>query len=271
MKSRSQDAPQESERTNAVFLNAFRSIGALVLREMGTRYGRSPGGYIWALAQPLGVIILLSFAFSLLSKTPSLGTSFMLFKATGFLPIQAFNNISSTVGGALRYSKSLLLYPRVAWIDAFIARSLLNTLVIWVVSILILTGIVVFEDIRIVLNWPKVLLAGALATMLGLGLGCLNGYLFARFPVWINVWSIFTAPLFLISGVIFLYENMPPFAQTILWYNPLLHVTGIMRDGFYTAYSPSYISVPYVLTCALIPMVLGLLLLRQFHRDLLFR
>lgn len=269
--SESQDITQQAIRTKVLFLNAFRSIGALVLREMGTRYGRSPGGYIWALAQPLGVIILLSFAFSLLSKTPSLGTSFLLFKATGFLLLQAFNNISSTVGGALRYSKSLLLYPRVVWIDALIARFLLNTLVIWIVSILILTGITIFDDVRIVISWPKILLSGALVTMLGLGLGFLNGYLFARFPVWINVWSIFTAPLFLISGVIFLYEDMPPFAQDILWYNPLLHVTGIMRDGFYTAYSPSYISVPYVLTCALIPMVLGLLLLRQFHRDLLFR
>lgn len=269
--SESQDITQQSIRTKVLFLNAFRSIGALVLREMGTRYGRSPGGYIWALAQPLGVIILLSFAFSLLSKTPSIGTSFLLFKATGFLLLQAFNNISSTVGGALRYSKSLLLYPRVVWIDALIARFLLNTLVIWIVSILILTGITIFDDVRIVISWPKILLSGVLVTMLGLGLGFLNGYLFARFPVWINVWSIFTAPLFLISGVIFLYEDMPPFAQDILWYNPLLHVTGIMRDGFYTAYSPSYISVPYVLTCALIPMVLGLLLLRQFHRDLLFR
>lgn len=269
--SESQDITQQAIRTKVLFLNAFRSIGALVLREMGTRYGRSPGGYIWALAQPLGVIILLSFAFSLLSKTPSLGTSFLLFKATGFLLLQAFNNISSTVGGALRYSKSLLLYPRVVWIDALIARFLLNTLVIWIVSILILTGITIFDDVRIVISWPKILLSGALVTMLGLGLGFLNGYLFARFPVWINVWSIFTAPLFLISGVIFLYEDMPPFAQDILWYNPLLHVTGIIRDGFYTSYSPSYISIPYVLTCALLPMILGLLLLRQFHRDLLFR
>lgn len=252
-------------------VSALRSISALLLREMGTRYGRSPGGYIWALVQPLGVIILLAFAFSLLARTPALGTSFVLFKATGFLLLQAFNNVSSTVGGSLSYSRSLLLYPRVTWMDAVIARFLLNALVIWVVAFLILTGVVILEDLNVILDWGRIFLSGALATVLGLGFGCLNAFMFVRFPIWANVWSIFTAPLFLISGVIVLYESMPPLAQAILWYNPLLHVTGIMRDGFYSVYNPTYISVPYVVTCALIPMVIGLLLLRQFHRDLLFR
>lgn len=265
------EAAQKLGSENSMSLATFRSISALLLREMGTRYGRSPGGYIWALVQPLGIIILLAFAFSLLARTPALGTSFVLFKATGFLLLQAFNNISSTVGGSLSYSRSLLLYPRVTWMDAVIARFLLNALVIWVVSFLILTGVVILEDLNVILNWGQIFLSGALATFLGLGFGCLNAFMFVRFPIWANVWAILTAPLFLISGVVFLYENMPPFAQAILWYNPLLHVTGMMRNGFYSVYNPTYISVPYVLTCALIPMVAGLLLLRQFYRDLLFR
>lgn len=262
---------QERGAENSLTFAAFRSISALLLREMGTRYGRSPGGYIWALAQPLGIIVLLAFAFSLLARTPALGTSFVLFKATGFLLLQTFNNIGGTVGGSLTYSRSLLLYPRVTWMDAVIARFLLNSLVIWVVSFLILTGVIIAQDLSVTLDWGKVFLSMALATLLGLGFGCMNAFMFIRFPIWTNIWSILTAPLFLISGVIVLYESMPPFAQAILWYNPLLHVTGMMRDGFYSVYNPTYISVPYVLTFALVPMVMGLMLLRQFHRDLLFR
>lgn len=266
-----EDAPPTAKSRNSTLVAAFRSVSALLLREMGTRYGRRPGGYIWALIQPLGIIVLLAFAFSLLARTPALGTSFVLFKATGFLLLQAFNNISSTVGGSLSYSRSLLLYPRVSWMDAVIARFLLNALVIWVVAFLILLGIVIVEDLDVLLDWDRIFLSGVLATALGFGFGCLNAYMFVRFSIWANVWGILTAPLFLISGVIILYESMPPFAQAILWYNPLLHVTGLMRDGFYSAYSPTYISVPYVLAFALVPMVIGLMLLRQFHRDLLFR
>lgn len=89
--------------------------------------------------------------------------------------------------------------------------------------------------------------------------------------MWSNLWGMLTAPLMLISGVLILYEDTPRFAQDILWYNPVMHLTGLMREGFYSTYTPTYISVPYVLAWTLIPMALGLLLLRRFHRVLLER
>lgn len=258
-------------RSQGLGLAALRSVGALVLREMSTRYGRRPGGYVWALLQPLGTIVLLAFAFSLLQRSPSLGTSFLLFKGTGMLVIQAFTGLGNSVGQSLSYSKALLFYPRVSWIDAVLARFLLNALVLLCVVTIILGGIIVYEGIRTVLDWPKVMTAVVLTAALGLGIGCLNCYLFMRYPVWQNIWGIITAPLFLISGVVFLYEDLPLLAQKVLWYNPLLHLTGLVRDGFYPIYTPTYISISYVSAWILVPLVIGLLLLRQFNRDLINR
>ena len=250
---------------------ALRAITAMMLREMGTRFGRTPGGYIWILVQPLGMIILLAFAWSLLQKNPSLGTSFILFKATGFLILTMFRTISQTTGMALKFSRNLLDYPGVNWIDAVLARFFLNALAITLVTVIILTGVVVYEGLRPVLVWPKILTSVALSLMLGFGVGCLNVVLFLRFDFWQQTWAILTAPLLLVSGVLILYEDLPRFAQQILWYNPIYHLTGMMRDGFYSTYNPTYISVPYVLAWVLVPMVMGLLLLRRFHRYLLQR
>ena len=250
---------------------SLRSVAALMLREMSTRYGRTPGGYVWAILEPLGMIIILAIAFSLLARTPSLGTSFLLFKATGFMILQVFTVLGGQVGHALTFSKPLLRYPRVTWVDAVLARFLLNGAVVFVVSFLIITGIILFEQLDVLLRWGSVLLAMTLAAGLGLGVGCLNAFLFMRFPVWQQIWSILTRPLFLISGVIILYEDMPGIGQQVLWYNPLLHLTGLMRHGFYPLYRPDYISLGYVGMCILVPMVLGLILLRRHHRTLLYR
>jgi capsular polysaccharide transport system permease protein len=250
---------------------ALRVIAALMLREMSTRYGRTPGGYIWAVVEPLGMIVVLGLAFELIARAPSLGTSFFLFKATGFMVLQVFTVLGGQVGNALTFSKPLLRYPRVTWVDAIAARFLLNYLVVIIVTILILSGILIYEGITIVIDWGPILLGMGGAAMLGLGVGCLNCFLFMRFEVWNQLWRILTQPLFLISGVIFLYEDMPPLAQHISWYNPLIHLTGLMRDGFYPLYKPTYISLTYVGICALVPMALGLLLLRRYHRDLLNR
>lgn len=250
---------------------AGRSLAALILREMSTRFGRTPGGFFWALAQPLATILVLAFAFSLIAKSPALGTSFILFKATGLLPFQMFKSTSTLVGRSLSYSAALLAYPGVIWLDALLARFILNTLVTALVTVLILTGIVVIEDVTLILDWGALLLALALAALLALGVGALNCYLFERFEIWAQIWGIATAPLMLISGVLILYENTPPEAQGVLWFNPLIHVTGLMRAGFYSTYHPDYISLPYVIACALVPLVLGLLLLRRHHRTLLNR
>ncbi len=257
--------------TSSPFGASTRSVVALMLREMSTRYGRTPGGYIWTVLEPLGMIILLAFAWSLLARSPSLGTSFILFKATGFLVLQVFTSLGGQIGKALMFSKALLRYPRVTWADAIIARFLLNTTVVFTVTFLILGGVIIYERLQLALAWGPIFLAMSMAAALGLGMGCLNAFLFTRFPVWEHVWVIMTRPLFLISGVIVLYEDMPPLAQAILWYNPILHLTGLMRDGFYELYRPSYISLVYVGFWITIPMVLGVLLLRRHHRDLLYR
>lgn len=250
-------------------LDASRAVTALVLREMSTRYGRTPGGYIWALLEPLGMIIILGFAWSLVAQSPTLGTSFFLFKATGFLVLQMVLINANQVGRAMRFSRALLFYPRVNWLDAVLARFVLNTLVMTLVTAAILTGIMIYEDIRTVLNYPLIFLAMILSALMGLSVGILNCYLFQRIPVWEQVWAITTRPLFLVSGVIFIYEDLPQMGQAVLWYNPILHLTGIMRDGFYPLYHPAYISHLYLGIWIGFPMLMGLLLLRQYHRDLL--
>lgn len=39
------------------------AVAALVLREMSTRYARTPGGYLWAIPEPLGLIVILGLVF----------------------------------------------------------------------------------------------------------------------------------------------------------------------------------------------------------------
>lgn len=251
--------------------SAPRSIAALMLREMTARFGRKPGSYVWAVLQPLAIIMILGYGWSLLMRTPSLGTSFLLYKATALLLLQIFRNTATLVGKGLNFSRSLLAYPGVTWIDALLARFILNALIGVIVAWIILAGIIFFEDVRNVLDWSKIILAVTLTCLFGLGFGVLNCFLFERFVIYENLWSIMTAPLMIISGVIIHYEHMPYQAQQVLWYNPLLHLTGLLRDGIYPTYRPEYISLPYIMLWVLVPMVLGLLLVRRHHRDLINR
>lgn len=245
-----------------------RTIVALMLREMSSTYGRSPGGYLWAVLEPVLGIALLSLVFSLGFRAPRLGTNFAIFYATGVLPFQFFSILSGRMALAILYSQALLAYPRVTFVDVLTARFVLNVLTQLLVATLIFTGIRLAFDTRTTLEMSSIMLSFAMAGVLGAGIGTLNCFLNALFPLWDRAWSIATRPLFLLSGVIFIYESIPEPYRGWLWYNPLMHVTGEMRAGFYYGYEAEYVNPAYVFAIGLTCLLAGLIFLRRYHRDI---
>lgn len=238
---------------------------------MQARYGNSPGGYVWAVLEPVGQLLVMSILFSFIVRSPSLGNSFILFYATGLLPFSLFNSIANVTTQALNYSRPLLTYPVVMWIDAISARVILTVLTEVIVAYILLFSFMTFYDTGAILDFMPILVAYSGAILLGVGVGLTNTVIIGFFPVWQAFWAILTRPLFLISGVILIMEDLPPVAQDILWWNPLMHITGSMREGFYPMYKPQYISHTFVYLTALILIFAGTLLMRRFHRDFLKR
>ena len=250
-------------------LTTMRTVSALMLREMSTRYGKSPGGYVWAILEPLGAILILGFGFSLIIKSPALGSSFLLFYATGYLPFHLYQSLSGVVMRGIFFSHSLLFYPVVTWVDALLARFILNALTGILVFYLLMLGITFVLDIDAIIEMEPVLWSTLLALFLGLGVGTLNCALYGLFPVWDVVWSILTRPLFLASGIFFTYDGLPQTAQAILWYNPLVHIVGLMRSGFYPMYPAHYADSVFVLAVSAVTLFFGVLLLRRYHRTII--
>lgn len=248
----------------------MRSVLALMLREMATTYGRSPGGYIWAVLEPAGSIAVLSIAFSLLTRAPPLGINFSMFYATGMVPFLMYSTTTGKLATALLFSKQLLAYPSVTYIDAIVARLILNLLTQLMVSYIILSVAILMLDTRVLPDYVTILHSFALAAALGLGLGVLNAFLFTRFPVWQRAWSVLTRPLVLLSGIILLPESIPQPYQDYLWYNPVVHIVSLMRRGFYSSYDAPYVSSFYVLAISGISLLIGLIFLKRYYRDLLY-
>jgi len=243
-------------------LTAARVIMALMLREMTTKYGRTPGGYIWAILEPVAMIVVLSFGFSLVMRSPSIGNSFIVFYASGFLAFNQYRSLESVVTRALPYSRGLLRYPVVTWLDAILARFLLNLLTNVLNSILILSGVIYLAADNTYVKLGPMVEAMGLAAFLALGVGAFNALLSGVLPIWTTIYKIITRPLLLASAVLYIVEDLPPVAAEVLWYNPLVHITGLMRTGVFITYSPQYISIPYVLGVSMVSLAIGLLFLR---------
>jgi capsular polysaccharide transport system permease protein len=249
-------------------LTTLRVVVALMLREMTTTYGRSPGGYAWAVIEPVAAIALLTWVFALILRQPPLGTNFAMFYATGWLPFHVFLVVSQRTSQALGYSKHLLAYPRVTILDALLARFLLNLMLQLLVSCIVLAGIRLVYETGTTLVLSSILLAYAMAAALAAGIGVLNCFLFSRFPLWQNLWGILMRPVAIISGVMILIESLPdPWSSYLAW-NPLAHVVAETRRGFYYGYHPDYVAPAYVFGVALVAGTVGLLFLWRYHRHI---
>lgn len=245
-----------------------RSILALILREMETSKGRASGGYLWAIAEPVGGIVLLTLIFSVGFRSPPIGTNFAIFYATGVVPFMAYLDMSGKISGAIRYSGPLLAYPAVNFMDALLARIVFTAITHVIVSALIFTGIVALMDTRTDPQVFQIAIGMGMAFVIAMGVGAMNAFLFEAFTWWQPLWGILMRPLFLVSCVFFVYDDIPPPYSDWLWWNPLVHVVGQMRHAFYPSYSGDYVSYLYVFGLGFGIFALGLALMVRYHRDL---
>lgn len=238
-----------------------RTVFALMVREMTTAYGRSAFGYLWAVFEPVAAVALLSLVFAVAFHAPPLGTNFPLFYATGYLIFTLYMSVSNCIATSVRFSRPLLEFPAVKAIDAVLARFVLNMLTQLTVFCIVMVGIILLFDLRLILLPEMIALSFVMAGALALGFGTLNCYLFTRFPGYEQIWSILNRPVFILSGILFLFDDVPGVWRDLLWWNPLIHVTGSMRAGFYATYEANYISPAYVFALSLISFAFGVLLL----------
>lgn len=246
-----------------------RAVFALILREMSTTYGRSPGGYVWAIAEPLGAVAILSVTFSLLTHHPPLGKNFVLFYATGYLPLMAYQSISGKIASAIRFSKPLLAYPTVTYVDAIVARILLAVLTELIVSVALfgITLMVIRDSVSI--DFIALIRCVGMVVAFGTGVGLVNCFLTSVLPIWQFIWAVVNRPMFIVSGVMFLIDGLPADIRNYVLYIPITHFVSMARVGFYSSYEGAYISETYVYGISLVLAAFGMLMLHRFHRNMM--
>jgi capsular polysaccharide transport system permease protein len=251
-------------------LSALRTqsdvVGALILRETHTRFGRTRLGYIWVLIEPVAHAVGLSIVHYTLGRRSPLGGSMALFFMTGLLPFFLWSKVSYRLVSAFTSDRPLLNVPAVTHLDILCARALLEGAT-WLIVSTILIALLVsigFSD------WPFDLesLFGAVAAtfLLAVGVGMINATLTALLQSWHNLFSILTRPLYLASGIFYLVDQVPATAQAFLVWNPLVHAIEWTRTSFYPAYGATTLDKAYLVQWAVCTCVLGLVLERLARR-----
>jgi capsular polysaccharide transport system permease protein len=112
-------------------LGAFRIqarvIGALTLRELGTRFGRDNLGYVWLFLEPMmlgGALGALHLASG--HSMPG-GLDPFVFWVVGYIPFYLFRGIVNRAPSGIAGNQSLLYHRRITVFDIMLSRHLLES------------------------------------------------------------------------------------------------------------------------------------------------
>lgn len=226
-----------------------RVIGALILREIHTRFGRENLGYIWLFVEPamLGVgVAVWKYALGGDSSMPG-GLNKFSFFVIGYIVFYLFRTLVNRSPHGIEANFQLFYHSRVTVEAVMLARSVLDTCAVMVCVAVFSVLIGLFEG-----EWPKDPLQMAAGVLMmfgishGLGLLILSATAIGSQLV-DRLVHPFTYLMLPFSGMFYMVWWTPgPFMQVLVWV-PLVNIMEFTREGQFGLGVPYYYSVSYVL------------------------
>ncbi len=238
-------------------------IGAMLMREILTRFGRHNIGFLWLFAEPmlftLGVVALWSFAD--LHHGPA-GT-IAAFAVTGYSSVLLWRNMPNRCIGAIGPNLSLLFHKNVRVLDIFGARLILEAAGA-TMSFIVLAGFFIFLGMmEPPADLLKVIMAWAGLAWFGASVAVVMGALSEKSDIVEKLWHPGTYILFPLSGAAFTVDALPPAARDVVLLLPMVHGVEMLREGYYGARFVAHYDIGYLVIVSLVLTILGLGLTRH--------
>jgi ABC-type polysaccharide/polyol phosphate export permease len=240
-----------------------RVIGALVLREMLTRYGRNNIGFLWLFVEPSLFTLIIAAIWAASRSVHGANIPIVAFAVTGYSSKNLWRNMPSRLVGALKSNRSLLYHRQVTIIDLYVARLVLE----------VMAATISFVGLSLCLyaaGWMdapedtvQVLAGWFMLAWFGSGLALMIGSLSERWEIIGKLWPPFSYILFPLSGIAFIVDALPPKMQSIVVWLPMLNALEYLRDGWFGSLFRAHYDVSYVLLFNLGLTFAGLSLARQ--------
>jgi capsular polysaccharide transport system permease protein len=243
-----------------------RVIGALLMREIITRFGRDGLGFMWIFVEPMMFTLGVTALWSLTKSSHGSSLPVTEFAATGYSTVLLWRNAASRCVLAVEPNLTLLYHRNVRVIDIFAARLILE-IAGGTISLMVIT--LIFMSIgwmRPPVDLMYVIIAWLLLIWLTIGIGLTIGALTERSETVERVWGPITYLLFPLSGAIFMVDWLPAKAQKYILWLPMVHCTEMLRHGYWGNAVRTYEDPAYLMVFSLILFFIGLALVRETAR-----
>ena len=256
-----------TEVVNAGFKRSLtiqaRVIGALLMREILTRFGRHNIGFMWVFVEPMLFTLGVAGMWNLVKFGHGHHIDIISFALTGYSSVLLWRNAVNRCNLAIAPNLSLMYHRNVRVIDIFAGRLILEISGATI-------SLVVLTIIFLAIGWMAppadvltMIVAWFMLAWFAAGLGLMIGALSERSEVVDRIWHTITYLMFPLSGAVFMVDWLPrAFREVVLWL-PMVHGVEMLRHGYYGAGVTTHYNLVYFSSVNLVLLLVGLSLARQ--------
>jgi ABC-type polysaccharide/polyol phosphate export permease len=243
-----------------------RVMGALLMREVITRFGRDNLGVLWLVGEPMLFTMGVAALWAAAGMNHGAGIPIVAFAITGYSSVLVWRNTVNRCSMAIQANLNLLYHRNVRIIDVMVTRIVLEvagaTGSFLLLSILFMS----IEWLSTPVDLLQVLFGWLMLVWFGASLALTMGALTSYSHIVERLWHPAAYLLFPLSGAAFMVDWLPPAAQKFVLLLPMVHGVEMVREGFFGNTVRTHYDVAYMATCCLVLTLMGLFLTHDAAR-----
>lgn len=246
-----------------------RVIGALLMREVLTRFGRHNIGFLWMFVEPMMFTLGVTALWSYTKELHGSSLPIVAFALTGYSTVLLWRNMPARCIGAIQPNLSLLYHRHVKVIDILIARLLLEgggaTMSFAMLS-LVFISIGMLEPPE---NILQVMAGWLMLAWFGVALALVIAALAELSEMVEKLWHPISYLLFPLSGAAFLVDALPKAAQNAVLYLPMVNACEFVREGFFGSKIHAHYDMGYMIIVNALLTLSALMMLQRVSREVI--
>ena len=211
----------------------------LSIHRIKVRYKQSVLGGLWAILQPVSLMLMFTFIFSFVAKIPSDGAPYAIFVYTALLPWNYFSSsVSNATGSLVNHAQFVtkVYFPREILPATYVIASLFD----FVVASVVLVGLMMYYRVPLTIHALYVVPIVLILTCFALAMSLFLSATQVRFrdigvavPLLLQLW-LFATP------VIYPLSSVPERFRSIYLLNPMVGVIDNFRQVSLRGAEPDY-------------------------------
>jgi len=235
----------------------------MLIRELLTRYGRNNIGFLWLFVEPAAFIIIVTIVWSKIRGVHLTDIPIAAFALTGYSSLLLWRNTVSRCIGAVKSNSSLLFHRQVTVVDIFTARIILELVSITSVLIMLALALWAVDWIALPENLLQVMGGWFLLCWFSAAVGMTIGGLSEKIEVVARLWPPLSYILMAVSGVAFTVNALPPAAQEVILWIPMINALEYIREGWFGSAMHAHYDLGYLTVVNVVLSLIGFSLVRQ--------